>query len=154
VGEPLKRSVSHLHMKPQLINKPMRFVVRWSPLIFILNVVWAVLEWRHQSGFFSHLVAYVALGVICGVLIVLGYRYNSLGSVLVLCYMVFISAQTILNGLVFSIPELQVFPMRPSSQYASALLASYFGLMVILRKRIQRFVAERDAEQALGAESP
>jgi hypothetical protein len=32
-------------------------------------------------------------------------------------------------------------------------LASYFGLMVILRKRIQRFVAERDAEQALGAES-
>jgi len=141
-------------MKPQLINKRIRFVVRWSPLIFILTVVWAFLEWRHQAGFFSHLVVYVGIGVICGVLVVLGYRRNSPGSVLLLCYMIFISAQTILNGLVFSIPDWQVLPVRPSSQYASAVLASYFGLMVILRQRIQRFVTESDAEQALGTDSP
>jgi len=140
-------------MKIEIVNSPVNFIVRWSPLFFVLSVVWAFLAWRHQA-IVPYLFSYVAIGLICGMLIIINHRNNLSTLMNALSYLIFFSAPTILNGLVFPNPDPNFLPMRLSSQYVSVILASIISLVVILRLRIASSIAERDAEQALGADSP
>ena len=140
-------------MKIETINGPIRFIVRWSPLFFVLSLVWAFIAWRNQA-ISPYLFAYVAIGLICGALVIINHRYNSSTLMNGLSYLIFYSAPTILDGLVFPNPDPNFVPMRPSSQYVSVVFLSIMSLVVILRQRITRFIAKRDAEQTLGADSP
>ena len=139
-------------METKRINRRIRFIVRWSPLLFIFAAVWAFLSWRDHFVSVPYFLACVAIGLFCGVLIIADYRNNWSPLVNVLSYLIFISAPAILNGFVFTNLEPKG-PMGQSYQYTPVVLASVLGLIVTLRQKITRHIAERDAEQALAADS-
>jgi hypothetical protein len=153
VGEPLKRNVRHLPMTTGHFNSRIRFMVRSSPLLFVLATVWAVFAWRHTRLSFAYLSACIVIGLICGALMIVDYLKNSSPFVGALWWTIVISAPMLLRGFVFTDLEVQG-TMAWSYQDMSVVLATMLALLSICRDRISRRIAKCDAEQALAADSP
>ena len=148
---PVNSAVGHLLMETERINKRITFIVRWSPLFFALASLWAFLSWRHRGVNIPYVLACIAVGLLCGVLIIVDHSKNSSPLLYVLWFMIFISAPMFLNAFFF--PGLEEdFAGKMSYQYMSVVLASILGLVTILRQRIIKRVAEGDAQQIVGPE--
>jgi surface polysaccharide O-acyltransferase-like enzyme len=137
-------------METEKINRRPRFIVRWSPLFFVLATVWAFFSWRHHPVSIPYVLACVAIGLFCGALIIADNLKHSTPLLYVLWIVVFISAPMFLNALFF--PNLDRNLGKMSYQYMSVVVASILGLVTILRNRILRHFAEADAEQIVGPE--
>ena len=129
-----------------VINKRSLFLIRWSPLFFLTAITWAVLAWRHQPMSWAYLAMCVAVGLVCGALIIVNLRKDGSPLFFVLWYMVFISAPTFIAAVLYSDYE-----GKMNYRYMSAVVASVLGLMVVFRHRLMKLPVA-DAEQIVGRE--
>lgn len=83
---------------------------------------------------------------------IVDYLQNSSPLVGALWWSILVSAPILLHGFVFT--ELVQGPMAWSYRYLSVVLATMLGLLSIFRRRVSRSIVKRDAEHALGADSP
>jgi uncharacterized membrane protein len=128
------------------VNKRTQFIARWSPLLFAAATVWAIAAWRNKPMSAGYFLACVAVGLICGVLVVADFWKDFSPLIFVLWYMVFISAPMFIGAFLYS-----DFESKMNYQYMSVVVASILGLIVVFRGRLTKS-ATGDAEQIVGRE--
>ena len=134
------------------INRRIRFIVKWSPLLLAAAVVWLFLTLRQDPVPLPYLIACVGIGLLCGGLIILDFWKDPSPLVLVLSMSIFFAGEIVLRDMFF--PGVGMLPgRRASSQYILTVLISVLGLVMVLRSRIMRYLSQADVEQALAADS-
>jgi hypothetical protein len=129
-------------MTTGIFNSLVRFIVRAVPLLFVLSSVWVVVTWRQTTLSFAYLMAYVATGIICGALVIAVFVKNSSSLLGVLCWIIFISAPTLLHGFVFTNIDGKALGLATLSyEYMSVVFATILGLLSIFRSRISKRIA-------------
>jgi len=96
-----------------------------------------------SAGYF---LACLAVGLICGALVVADFWNDFSPLIFVLWYMVFISAPMFIGAFLYS-----DFESKMNYQYMSVVVASILGLIVVFRGRLTKS-ATGDAEQIVGRE--
>ena len=134
------------------INRRIRFIVKWSPLLLAAALVWLFLTLRQDPVPLPYLIACVGIGLLCGGLIILEFWKDASPLLLVLSLSIYISGEIFLRDLFF--PGVGLLPgRRASSQYILTVLVSMLGLVMVLRTRIMRYLSQADVEPALAADS-
>lgn len=134
------------------INRRIRFIVKWSPLLLTAALVWLFLTLRKDPVPLPYLIACVGIGLLCGGLIILEFWKDQSPLLLFLTLSIFSAGEIILRDLFF--PGVGLLPgRRASSQYILTVLISILGLVMVLRTRIMRYLSQTDVEQELAADS-
>ncbi|HEY5884077.1 MAG TPA: hypothetical protein VIT88_05285 [Pyrinomonadaceae bacterium] len=128
----LRRSAS-LNFSMATINKRTRLLVRWSPLLLAASTIWTILVWRHEPGSFVYFSACVAVGLVCGALIIADLWKEISPLVYMLWVMVFISSPMFIAAILYS-----DFQGKMNYQYMSLVIATILGLMVLFRGRLMK----------------
>ena len=146
----MNSEVRHLSMDTERVNRRIRFIIKWSPLLLALAFVWLFFSLRRGPVSIPYVMACLGIGLLCGALIILDYSRKYTPLLATLWMIVFISAPIFLDGLFFPNLERRSLSDKMSYQYISTVLVSILGLVVIFRRRILKYIAQADVEQIVG----
>src|SRR3982751_2901416 len=110
-------------METVRINRRIRFVVKWSPLLLAAASVLLFLALRQDPVARSYLIACVCIGLLCGGLIILAFRKDATPLLFILSMLIYTSGEIFLRDQFF--PGVAFLPARrTSSQYILTVLGS------------------------------
>ena len=129
------------------INRRIRFIVKWSPLLLAAASVWLFVSLRQGPLSIPYLITCAAIGLLCGGLIILDFWKDPSPLMYFLSLVIFFAGEMITQNVFFpGVGSLSVKNMSP--QYFSTVLVSALGLVLVLRQRIIRYIALADVEEA------
>lgn len=115
--------------------------IQWSPLLFAIAAIWAILAWLHKPASFGYLSACIVVGFVCGALIIVDLWKEFSPLVFILWNLVFFSSPMFIAAFLYS-----DFDGKMNYQYMSVVVASVLGLIAGFRGPLIKSGAS-DAEQ-------
>jgi hypothetical protein len=127
------------------VNRRIRFINKWSPRFLSLALLWLFLSLRHTPVSIPYLITCAVIGILCGGLIIVDYSKKLSPPLFMLWMTIFVAGKIVLPDLFFSDVEGDL-GRKLSSQYVATVLVSILALVLVLRRRIMKFLCQTDVE--------